>query len=186
MTTFRNILTSDHSSEEKNKFTEFYNSCALFKKLVDNDSSLTAEELDEIKSDFSRIFPDSNFEEFLTEFNINSQDDVCFDEKIYCTRSKKSIVPQIYSALNKKQTSNFNMQEFLRESIANNQTYYLNFDPDPDFDMENEDDYQERNKQMILADQALKSIGTIALCLNKQRKDIPYTLMDVKAENFIN
>lgn len=186
MGTFRNMLTSDQSSEEKTKFTEFYQSCALFKKLVDDSSSLTADELEEIKTDFLRDYPDSNFEEFLAEFGINLQNDVCFDEKIYCTRSKKTIVPQIYNALNKKQTSNFNMQEFLRESIANNQTYYLNFDPDPDFDMENEDDYQERNKQMILADQALKSIGTIALCLNKQRKDIPYTLMDVKAENFIN
>lgn len=184
MSTFRAILTSTAVSPQDVKYQEFYQECSLFKKLVDKDSTLTHDEMEEIEKEFRKKFPEKSFQEFLTEYELNT-DDVCLKEDIYDTTLRRSCLPHIYSAVNKKQTNNFNIQEFLRESIANNQTYYLNFDPDPEIDLD-DDDFEERNKQLILADQALKSIGTIALCLNKQRKELPYTLMEVKAENFIN
>lgn len=184
--TFRNILLEENDKIDLHEdYKEFYNSCTLFKRLVNKDSTLTPDEFNEIQNEFKATFPDKNFQEFLTEFDIHF-DDLCANQNIYDTSLKKMCLPHIYSPVNRKQTNNFNMQEFLREAISNNQTYYLNFDPDPDFDLDNDDDFEEKNKQLILADQALKSIGTIALCLNKQRKEIPYTLMDVKAENFVN
>lgn len=185
MTTLRGILHGEDEKVLDECYKDLYNSSTLFKRLVDKDSTLTPDDINEIRSVFKNTYPDKNFEEFLLENDINI-DDPCIGESIYDTSLKKMCLPHIYSPVNRKQTNNFNMQEFLREAISNNQTYYLNFDLDPDFDIDNDDDFEERNKQLILADQALKSIGTIALCLNKQRKEIPYTLMDVKAENFVN
>lgn len=182
---YRNFLTGAGNQTENTTFNEFYNECALFKRLVDKDSTLTQDDMEEIQREFQKKYPEKNFQEFLTDCHLH-EDDVCVDERVFDTSLKKMCIPHIYSAVNRKQTSNFNMQEFLRDSISNNQTYYLNFDPDPEFDIDDEDNFEEKNKQLILADQALKSIGTIALCLNKQRKEIPYTLMDVKAENYIN
>lgn len=183
--TFRSVLLEKNDKVLDECYDDFYNTNTLFKRLVDKDSTLTPDEMSEIEREFKNAFPYKNFQEFLTENDLTIEDP-CMEQNIYDTSLNKMCLPHIYSPVNRKQTNNFNMQEFLREAISNNQTYYLNFDPDPDFDMDNDDDFEEKNKQLILADQALKSIGTIALCLNKQRKEIPYTLMDVKAENFVN
>lgn len=183
MSFYRTLLNCNDDITNNPDFLEFYNENELFRKFVNKDSSLTTTDLVMIKDEFTKKFPEKDFDEFLTHYEINDND-ICLEQPIYNTKTNKNI-PLIYNPVNRKQTNDFNMQDFLRESISNNQTYYLNFDPDPEFDLDDED-FEERNKQLILADQALKSIGTIALCLNKQRKEIPYTLMDVKAENYIN
>lgn len=175
------FLHKENDDNSNPIYEDFYANCTLFQKFVDTRSLVTPDEEEEIEKEFKTKYPDENFKEFLIKHNLNNTD-ICSGAQIYDTRSGKNYnSPKILSPFRQKNNP-FNMQEFLREAIANNQIYYLNFEPDPYIDVD--DEYETKNKQ--LAHQSLKDIGEIALVLKGQRKEIPYTLMDVQAENYIH
>lgn len=176
----------NQSDNENDDFQHFINDSNVFRKLVRDSNILTPEEINELETDFLRCFPNKNLENFLIENNItlNKTTDVCTDKPIYDTKLKKYYNPNVLNPIRRSKSEDFNLLKFLRESIQNQQVHYLDFDPDPEIDINYR--FDDKNKEVIVAHQALKSIATMALCINQQRKELPYAILEVNTEKYIN
>ena len=173
---FLNQTNEKHSDE----YNEFLNQNALFQKFIEDRTSLSGDELEDMKVDFEKIYPRKSFDDFLIENHLSTES-ICSAVPIFDTRNKKTYNPTILSPIRQKSNNNFDVEEFVRDMVDKNREYELNFEQDPPIEID-----EEIINQNILAHQSLKSIGELALFLNKQRKEIPYTIMEVKAENYIH
>lgn len=176
-----NFLTE--SNEDENNYNFFLRTNQHCLKLRNTD--LTDEELAELQQTFVTQFPNKCFEEFLEKCKTQNEDP-CFNLPIYDTRTKRSYIPKIIAPVRKKNIENFNITEFIKDMLSKHEMHYLNIDSDPDIDFDFDDIYENRKKQLIMSDQANKSIATLILFINQQRKEIPYSLMEVNAEKYIN
>lgn len=167
----------------ENDYDFFLNNNPLVQKLKHDKNILSPEEIEELERIFREKFPTKNFETFLADHEI-FLDDVCQNVPIFDTKLKKSYNPSVLNPIRRTKTDSFNMREFLQDSIQNNQLYYLNFDPEPE--IENDDIFEDETNQISLAREALKDIAKIALFLSQQKKDIPYIILEVHQQRYIN
>lgn len=161
----------------------FLNQNPLVMKLKMDKEMLSPEEMNELERYFKENFPTKNFYTFLADQDI-FVDDVCQNVPIFDTKLKKSYNPTVLNPIQRKKTDSFNMREFLLDSIQNNQLCYLNFDPEPE--IENDDIFEDETNRISLAREALKDIAKIALFLSHQKKDIPYIILEVHQQRYIN
>lgn len=160
----------------------------LFAKLIHDKGMLTPDEIQSVERDFKVHFPNKDFNTFLADHNIYL-DDLCMDVPIFDTKLKRTYNANVLNPIRRSKIESFNMQEFLTESIQNNQLCYLNFDPSPleldssfdDFSFENES-----TQQINLARESLKDIAKLVLFVNQQKKEIPYTILEVIQQRYIN
>lgn len=193
MNNVRSILMDDECINEYDKFRK---DCPLFQKYLNYRDTFSNEEMNDLLQEFNKRYPNKNFQEFLKENDTTATDtcliddgiindnDACFNQSIYDTKLKRYCTSNILGPLRRTKQEDFNLNNFIKESINNNNVYYLNFDLDPDIELD--DRFEDKNRQMIIAHQALKSIATIGLCINQQRKEIPYQMIDIVAEKYIN
>lgn len=153
----------------------------LFAKLIRDKDMLTPDEIQSVERDFKERFPHKDFNSFLADHDI-FLDDLCLNVPIFDTKLKKTYTTNILNPIRRSKIESFNMQEFLTESIQNNQLCYLNFDPSPDL----EDFFEDSTPQTNLARESLKDIAKIALFLNQQKKDLPYVILEIVQNRYIN
>lgn len=152
----------------------------LLQKLIRDKNMLTPDEFQSIETDFKTRYPYRDFNTFLAENNLLSED-ICTDVPIFDTKLKRTYNANVLNPIRRTKIDTFNIHEFLTESIQNNQLCYLNFDPSPDLDIE-----EDETMQVNIARESLKDIAKIALFVNQQKKDIPYTILEVVQQRYIN
>ncbi|GFQ81314.1 baculo_p74_N domain-containing protein [Trichonephila clavata] len=160
---------------------------AIFRKIFSKTNiTLTPAEREEIEVKFKNMYPDKDLDEILKKFNENSdipQFDECSD-KIYDPQSKKFYNPKVLSPIQRPKTEQFNVVDFLREEQQRQRMFFLNFDTEQEIYLDVP--YEEKKKNDIIIDYSLKSIAKLALILNQQRKDIPYSILEVHSEKYIH
>lgn len=161
----------------------FLNENPLLQKLIRDKNMLTPDEFQNVEMDFKARFPYRDFNTFLAENNLLSED-ICTDVPIFDTKLKRTYNANVLNPIRRTKIDTFNIHEFLTESIQNNQLCYLNFDPSPDLDFE--DDGHEELQGSSIARESLKDIAKIVLFVNQQKKDIPYTILEVVQQRYIN
>lgn len=164
------------------EYEAFMHENTLFQKLMQDNDMLTPDELRSVETAFKERFPDKDFNTFLTENNLFPED-ICTNVPIFDTKLKRTYNTNILNPIRRTKIDTFNIYEFLNESVQNNQLCYLNFDPAPDLDYE---DDEHETTQASIARESLKDIAKIALFLNQQKKDIPYTILEVIQQRYIN
>lgn len=162
-------------------YEQFTHENVLFQKLMQGNDMLTPEEFRSVEIAFKDRYPEKDFNTFLFENNLFPED-ICTNAPIFDTKLKKTYNANILNPIRRTKIDTFNIYEFLNESIQNNQLCYLNFDPTPDVDFDDE----RENSQIMVARESLKDIAKIILFLNQQKKDIPYTILEVIQQRYIN
>ncbi|GFX47227.1 baculo_p74_N domain-containing protein [Trichonephila clavipes] len=188
-------MITDYNSlyREDNNVNDIVNNLcsndSIFQKIFSRtNTTLTPAEREEIEVKFKNIYPNEDLDEILKKFLENSdisQFDECndipqFDEcsnKIYDPQAKKFYNPKVLSPIQRSKTEQFNVVDFLREEQQRQRMLFLNFDTEQEIYLDVP--YEEKKKNDIIIDYAIKSIAKLALILNQQRKDIPYTILEV-------
>ncbi|GFU55170.1 baculo_p74_N domain-containing protein [Nephila pilipes] len=160
---------------------------AIFRKIFSRTNvTLTPAEKEEIEIKFKTLYPNEDLDEIVKKFNENlevSQFDEC-NNKIYDPQAKKFYNPNVLSPIQRPKAEQFNVVDFLREEQQRQRMLFLNFDTEQEIYLDVP--YEEKKKNDIIIDYSLKSIAKLALILNQQRKDIPYTILEVHSEKYIH
>ncbi|GBM91810.1 hypothetical protein AVEN_15692-1 [Araneus ventricosus] len=176
----------------------------IFRKVFSGQKevTLTAEERNEIECLYKDIYPNEEIYQLLGKHEIMNSDppiennddiNMCASQtqnykeecnvNIYDPQTKKYYNPRVLSPLQRSKPEEFNVINFLREEQQRQRMIYLNFDTEQEIYLEVP--YEEKKKSDIIIDYSLKCIAKLALILNQQRKDIPYTILEIQSEKYI-
>ncbi|GIY41332.1 baculo_p74_N domain-containing protein [Caerostris darwini] len=117
------------------------------------------------------------------DITIEVSPDEC-NTSIFDPKTSKFYNPKVLAPIQRSKPEQFNVVNFLREKQHKQEMFYLTFDTEQEIDLDIP--YEEKKKNDIIIDYSMKNIAKLALILNQQRKDIPYTILEVHSEKYIH